>query len=218
MLAGAGRAGVDGPRIIVARLAFIAFEPDHAEAAEGRRIERVAERNKRASVAGRGGADEECASGRDVALGEGDESLGAEPARFVDRYRQRRAKAADGLLVDGLFAQRSRELVDSGLVDRLSRNRRRRSLTIAARGLTKIGSSTAALTCMADGSRRGQAASTSMPAMTTARTLDRAFQEIASVRLPIASGRASASGLHKVDPNPRRLAKWPRRPPTWLKP
>ena len=111
--------------------------------------------------------------------------------------------------VDGLFAQRGRELADGGLVDRLSRQRRRRPLDDGGKGLTKIGSSTAALTCMADGSSRGQAASTSMPAMTAARTLDRAFQEIASVRLPIASGRASASGLHKVDPNPRRLANWP---------
>ena len=90
---------------------------------------------KRASVAGRGGADEERARGRNVALGEGDETLGAQPARFVDRDRQRRAKAADGLLVDGLFAQRGRELADRGLVDRLSRHRRRRPLGDGDKGL-----------------------------------------------------------------------------------
>ena len=86
-------------RIIVARLGFVALEPDDAETAKGRRIERVAERNKRAGVAGRGGADEERARGRNIALGEGDEAFSAKPATFVDRYRQRRAEAADGLLV-----------------------------------------------------------------------------------------------------------------------
>ena len=97
-LASSGRPGGDSARVIVARFGFVALEPHDAEAAEGRGIERVAERNQRAGVAGRGGADEERAGGRDIALGEGGEAFGAEPARFVDRDRQRRcAEAADGL-------------------------------------------------------------------------------------------------------------------------
>ena len=89
---------------------------------------------------------------------------------------------------------------------------------MAASGVTKIGCSTAAFTCMADGSSRGQAASTSMPAMTAARTLESAFQEMASVRLPTASVRASASGRHRADPNRPRLASWPTQRPTWPRP
>ena len=71
-LTGPGRAGGEGARIIVARLASIALEPDDAKTSERRRVERVADRKERTRGSGLGGADEKRARGRYVAFGEGD--------------------------------------------------------------------------------------------------------------------------------------------------
>src|SRR5271168_1712735 len=127
-LARSAGAGGEGAGVIVARFGAIAPEPDDPETGQGRRIERVAERDQRPGVAGLGGADEEGAGGRDVAFGEGDQTFGAQPATVVDRYRQRRAGAAVFIGPQRrrrLVAQGARQLADRLLGDRLRRRRRR---------------------------------------------------------------------------------------------
>ena len=64
------------------------LSPTAPKTGERRRIVSVAERHQRPGVAAFGRALEERPRRRDVALGEGDEALGAQAARVVDRNRR----------------------------------------------------------------------------------------------------------------------------------
>ena len=73
-----------------------AHKPDDAETRQGRWIERVAERHKDRASPAAAALTNNTRGGRGVALGDGDETFGAESARFIDGARERCATRAQG--------------------------------------------------------------------------------------------------------------------------
>jgi hypothetical protein len=107
-------------RIIVPRGGPVALQSDGAETRQGGWIVGVAEGHERAGIPAFGRALQEGASGGDVALGEGDEPLGAEAPRVVYGNRER----GDGCRVRRRPAKGGREPVDHILRDRVGGRRR----------------------------------------------------------------------------------------------